>query len=188
MTNISSFKISNIHSASDSLLEKDVYLIVIHAAQIPPHLAVAVNGKLFTLTVKGATIDGELSPLLRLIRKKSIETIFIKLAVPSLFTLDQLREEIRKHTLAYPRVDVNIGTCLNPIKDFCSTIYETEIKNVNFLFDLLPQLYGQNIISSCYHLNLDRYLLGNSFYMNKYSMNDIYESIRKSQLTNSISN
>lgn len=180
--NSHSYKILNILPANEALLAQDVYLIVINAAQIPPHLAISVNGKLFTLTVKGATVDGELSALLRLIQKKSLETIFIKLTVPHLFTIDQLQEEIKKYTLAYPRVEVSIATCLNPIKDFCSTVYETETKNVNFLFDLLPKLYEQNIISSCYHLNLDRYLTNDSFYLNKYNMNDIYEGIRSSQL------
>ena len=178
-----SYQILNILPANETLLEKEVYLIVINAAHIPPHLALSVNGKLFTLTVKGATVDGALTSLIRLVKKRSIETIFIKLSIPQLFTLDQLKEEIRKHTLAYPRVDVNIGTCLNPIKDFCSTVYETEIKNVNFLFDLLPKLYDQKIITSCYHLNLDKYLDNNSFCLNRYNMNDIYEGIRNSQLT-----
>lgn len=177
-----SYKIPNILPANEPLLAADIYLIVINAAQIPPHLAVSINGKLFTLTVKGAMVDGELAPLLQLIKKKSIETIFIKLAIPQLFTMDQLREEIKKHTLAYPRVDVSIATCLNPIKDFCSSVYETETKNINFLFDLLPQLYQQNIINSCYQMNLDKYLSNNAFYLNKYTMSDIYEGIRNAQL------
>ena len=171
--------IPDIIPANEFLLMNDVYLIVLHASRVPPHLALSVNGKLYTLTVKGATVNGELISLLKLIRQRSIESIFIKLCVPELFTLQQLKNEIEKYTLAYPRVDVGVATCLNPIKDFCSSIYDTEISKVNFLYDLLPKLYEQKVITSCYHLNLDRHLTDDSFFMRRYSMNDIYESIRK---------
>lgn len=170
--------IPNIFPANEGLLLNDVYLVVLYATRIPPHLAISVNGKLFTLTVKGATINGELKALLKLIRQRNIDSIFIKLSVPAIFTLTQLHDEIKKYMLAYPRVDVGIATCLSPIKDFCSEIYETEIKNVNYVFDLLPKLYERGVITTCYHLNLDRYLVGNSFHLSKYNMNDIYEGIR----------
>src|SRR5438105_3167223 len=105
------YTISNIQKAEDAILLSDVYLILLYANRIPPHLAVSVNGKLFTLTTKGATVDGELASLLRLIKKNAIETIFVRLNVPALFTIAQLRDEIKKFTLAYPRVDVGIATC-----------------------------------------------------------------------------
>ena len=177
---INHYKIPNIIAANEAVLMNDVYLVVIHADRIPPHLLVSVQGKLFTLNVKGPSVDGELTNLLRLIKQRSIETIFIKLAVPAVFTLQQLSNEIKKHTLAYPRVDVGVATCLNPIKDFCSSIYETETTRVNFVFDLLPKLYEKEIITFCYHLNLEKKLQQNSFYISKYTMHDINEGIRQS--------
>ncbi len=176
------YTITNILPAKEELLSNDIFLVVLYAARIPPHLAVSVNGKLFTLSVKGASVDGNLSSLLRLIHKQRIETVFIKLSVPALFTIDDLKEEIKKYTLAYPRVDIGLATCLAPIRDFCGSVYEPEMKHVNFVYELLPMLYEKNIITSCYQLNLDQLMLGNTFGMNKYSMNDIYEGIRSANL------
>ena len=170
--------IPNILPAQEALLLNDVYLVILYATRVPPHLAVSINGKLFTLTVKGATVDGELKALLKLIQQRNIDSIFIKLSVPPVFTMEELRKEIKKYTLAYPRVDIGIATCLSPIKDFCFEIYDTEVQRVNYVFDLLPKLYEKNIITSCYHLNLDRYLSGDSFHLAKYTMNEIYEGIR----------
>jgi hypothetical protein len=170
--------IPNILPASELLLLNDIYLVVLYATRIPPHLAISVNGKLYTLTVKGATVDGELKALLKMIHHRNIDSIFIKLSIPPLFTLAELNEEIRKHTLAYPRVDVGIATCLSPIRDFCSQVYETEFKKVNFLFELLPELYKRGIVTTCYQLNLHHFMIGHSFYLSKYTMNDIYEGIR----------
>lgn len=177
------YKISNIFLAPEALLANDVYLIILYATRIPPHLALSIQGKLFSLSVKGPSVDGELSHLLRLIKQRAIETIFIKLSVPAIFTIEQLQNEIKKYTLAYPCVDIGIATCLNPIKDFCSSVYQTEIKNVNFVFELLPKLYQLEIITFCYHLNLEKYLEHNSLYLNKYSMYDIHEEIREANLS-----
>jgi hypothetical protein len=178
----SKYTITNILPAKEELLSNDIFLVVLYAARVPPHLAVSINGQLFTLSVKGPTVDGELSSLIRLIRKQNIETVFIKLSVPALFTMDELMKEIKKHTLSYPRVDIGLATCLAPIRDFCGSVYEPEMKHVNFVYELLPLLYAKNIISSCYQINLDRLMLGDTFEMNKYSMNDIYEGIRNIRL------
>lgn len=156
--------------------------MILYANRIPPHLAVTVNGKLFTLTTKGATVDGELAPMLRLIKKNNIETIFIRLNIPALFTMDQLHDEIKKYTLAYPRVDVGIATCLNPIRDFCGSVYEEEAKKANFIFELLPQLEAKRAVGECFYMNMERYISDNSFSLRTYTMNDIFEGIRKANL------
>src|ERR1035437_3459873 len=186
----SSYKISNLLPATDAVLMNDVYLVLLYATRIPPHLLVSVNGKIFTLSVKGANVDGELSALLTLIRRKNIETIFIRLQMPLLFTMEQLQEEIRNCTLAYPRDDIGIATCLTPIKDFCHSIYDTDTKNVNLIFDLLPKLQERNAMRECYQVNLRLTPYPspqgegslNSFELKMYEVNDVYEAIRNSSL------
>ena len=176
------YKISNLLPASDAVLMNDVYLLLLYATRIPPHLLISINGKIFTLSVKGATVDGELSALLTLIRRKNIETVFIRLTLPPLFTLEQLKEEIRGCTLAYPRADIGIATCLTPIKDFCHSVYDTESRNVNLIFDLLPKLQERNAMQDCFQMNMEKHLTGNSFALDIYEVNDVYEAIRKSSL------
>lgn len=176
------YKISNLLPATEALLLNDVYLVLLYATRVPPHLLVSVNGKIFTLSVKGATVDGELPALLKLIRKKNIETVFIRLQMPLLFTIEQLREEIRNCTLAYPRADIGIATCLTPIKDFCHSVYDTETKNVNLIFDLLPKLQERNAMKDCYYMNLRFSPASNSFEIKTYEVNDVYEAIRNSSL------
>jgi hypothetical protein len=176
------YRVFNVLPANDVVLKNDVFLILLYATRIPPHLLVAINGKIFALGVKCAIVDGELHTLLTHIRRKCIETLFIKLSLPPLFTMEKLKEEIRTCMLAYPRVDIGIATCLTPIKNFCTTIYQIETKNVNLIFDLLPKLEERHVLSGCYHLNLDKYLFKNSFALNKYQVNDVYEAIRSSSI------
>jgi hypothetical protein len=182
--------------ATEVVLMNDVYLILLHATRTPPHLLLSINGKTFTLSVKGAAVDGELPALLTLIRRKNIETLFIRLTLPALFTLEQLKAEIRSCTLAYPRADIGIATCLTPINDFCHLVYDTESKNINLIFDLLPKLEQKNLMKDCYQLNLrptsivieeakntsSKEVSNNSFELKRYEVNDVHEAIRKSSL------
>ena len=177
-----SYKMSNLLPATERLLMGDVFLVLLYVTRIPPHLIISINGKIFTISVKGATVDGELPALLTLIRRKNIETVFIRLALPPLFTLDQLKKEIRECTLAYPRAGIGVATCLTPIKNFCHSVYETESKNVNLIFDLLPKLQERNAMKDCYQMNLEKYLLNNAFSLHAYEMHDVYEAIRNSSL------
>lgn len=180
---MNAYNISNLQSVHDAELLNDVYLVLLYANRIPPHLLVAVNGKTFTLSVKGASVDGELAALLTLIRKKNIETIFLKLSLPPIFTINQLKEQIRACTLAYPRADIGIATCLSPINDFCHSIYNTQKKNVNLIFDLLPQLKEKKIIKKCYQMNLNHLVQdSNTFKIRVYQVNDVFEAIRGSAL------
>ncbi|MFH1004923.1 MAG: hypothetical protein V1781_05450 [Bacteroidota bacterium] len=174
-----SYKISSIIPANEVLLMNDVYLVLLYATRIPPHLLISINGKIFTLSVKGATVDGNLFTLLTFIRKRNIETIFIKLALPQFFTMEQLKNVIRKCTLFYPCVDIGFATCLAPIRDFCHSVYEIDKKSIHLIFDLLPKLQEQKVVKEYYQINLDKHLIGNSLLLKKYSMNDIYEAIRE---------
>ena len=120
--------------------------------------------------------------------------------MPPVFTMKKLMDEIRSCTLAYPRADIGIATCLTPIKDFCHSIYDTETKNVNLIFDLLPKLQERKIMRDCYQINLKAHLtppkesfrtipspqgegcLTNTFEIKTYQVNDVYEAIRSSSL------
>ena len=174
------YKITNFFPANELLLLNDIYLVLLYATRIPPHLLISVNGKIFTLNIKGATTDGNLFTLLALIRKKNIETIFIKLALPPLFTMEQLKEVIRRCTLFYPCVDIEFATCLAPIRDFCHLVYKTDKKNIRLIFDLLPKLQEQKVIRGYYQMNLDKQIIENSLLLKKYSVGDVCETIRKS--------
>lgn len=176
------FQLTNIFPANEKVLMNDCFLVLLHANRIPPHLLVSIHGKIFTLSVKGATVDGELASLLQLIRRKKIETVFIRLSLPPVFTFEQLQSEIRQCTLAYPRVDVGMATCLAPIRDFCGAVYKAETGQVNLVFDLISELRKVQAVRDCFHLNLDHLLVDRMLVMPVYRVNDVYEAIRRSAL------
>jgi hypothetical protein len=177
--------IQNILPANDAILTRDVFLVIMYADRIPPHILICVNGKLFSLSVKGHLLDEDLNLYLRTIRKYKIGTLFIKLVVPQIFTMEQLHDSIGRIMLSYPRIEMGSGlrdgnpvTCLAPVKDFCNSLYCTDMSGVQFIFDLLPKLEKQGVIGSSYHLNMERSLLPeNNFAMNTYTMYEVNENI-----------
>lgn len=179
------YLLNNILPANNTLLMRDIYLVMMHINRIPPHILISVNGKLFSLGVKGHLVGEDLTLYLRTIRKYKIETLFIKLIVPDILTIGQLQETITKITLSFPRIEPGLNlpdgstiTCLTPVKYFCSNIYNTEITGVKFIFDLLPKLEKQGVISNSYHLNMEKSLLpDNNFALNTYTMFEVNENI-----------
>ncbi|HEY6163012.1 MAG TPA: hypothetical protein VI112_17425, partial [Bacteroidia bacterium] len=79
-------------------------------------------------------------------------------------------------------VDVGIATCLNPIRDFCGSVYDADVKKANFIFELLPELEQKRAVGECFYMNMENYLRDNTFALRTYTMNDIYEGIRQSNL------
>lgn len=177
--------IHNILQADNVVLKRDIYLVIMYANRIPPHILLSINGKLFSLSVKGHLLDEDMNLYLRTIMKYKIETLFIKLIVPPVFTMEQLHKTVTQITLSYPRIEPGLTlpdgsqvTCLAPVKEFCNNIYHTDTAGVSFIFDLLPRLEKQGVIGCSYHLNMEKDLLPeNNFALNIYSMFEVNENI-----------
>ena len=174
----STYQIKNIIEGDEAQLLHGVYIMLVNAARIPPHLGIIIDGNLYSLNVKGPTVDGDLSTMLRTIKQRNIESIFIKLHVPSSITNEQLSDAARKYVLAYPAVEAGRTTCLAPIRDLCSSMFGIPGHSANFIYELLPLLEEKELLASCYHLNLGNYLENGSFFLQRYTMEDIDNQIR----------
>ncbi len=175
------FKIDNIKPlVSDELLNHGIYLHIVHATTAPPHLVLSINGKIFALSTKGPSIDGNMEQNLRFLRYKRVKTLFVKLKLPLLISSTDLLKKIRSIVTAYPRVDIGIATCLTPIKEFCSEIYQTNTQDVQLIFDLFPKLKDQQLVDDIYHLHLEDDLVGNDLLIDQYSVFEVNECIHSS--------
>lgn len=176
--------VHNILPVDNHPIKTEVYIVVMHASRIPPHILLCVHGKLFSLSVKGSLVDEDISVYLRTIKKHRIETLFIQLAPPPVFTMEQLQEIVTGITLSYDNLKPGLITCLTPVKDFCRSVYQTDTGNVKFIFELLPKLRQQGVTGNTYHLNMESRLksTGNIFALKTYSMFEVNEHIHLSGL------
>tara|TARA_B100000963_G_C22414147_1_gene574636 strand:+ start:76 stop:627 length:552 start_codon:yes stop_codon:yes gene_type:complete len=179
---MSDFKILNLQSLSEQKLYQGVYLLILNARTVPPHLSLTVSGKVYGVNTKGPTFDKDVNVYLNYIKKYNVESIFVQLKLPPLYTDEEMLSAVRKVVKAYPRVDIGAATCLTPIKAFMNSAYKTEVHDVHLLFDLLPKLQSQNIVEGYYQMNLDDAMLKGELLMKRYSVFEVNEAIHKSLL------
>ena len=176
---MSDFKILNLQPLIEEQLYEGVYLLILNARTVPPHLSLTVSGKVYGISTKGPTFDKDVNIYLNHIKKHNVESVFIKLKLPVVYTDDQMLSAVRQVVKAYPRVDIGAATCLSPIKDFMSSAYQTEVHDVHLIFDLLPKLQEQDIIEGYFQMNLEEAMIAGELLMKRYSVFEVNEAIHK---------
>ena len=153
-------------------IESGLYLVILHASDIPPHIGIIYNEKYFSLTVAGQTLGDDVQVLKKLIHRKKIKTLFIR-HVDGLNSMDNIRNTF----LEEKRVQGNI-TCLFPIKKVLAEMYDKSIARVKFIYDVLPVLYKTKSIDAVYHLNMNEEIENGTFSFTRYTMDDILDRIK----------
>lgn len=176
---MSDFKILNLQSLVEEQLYEGVYLLILNARTVPPHLSLTVSGKVYGISTKGPTFDKDVDVYLNHIKKQNVESVFVKLKLPSVYSDVQMLDAVRQVVKAYPRVDIGAATCLSPIKDFMSSAYQTEVHDVHLIFDLLPKLQSQGVIEGYYQMNLDDAMAKGELLMKRYTVFEVNEVIHK---------
>lgn len=177
---MNSYKIENIQTLSLNKGQFDffndkVFLLLLHVDKIPPHLAMLVGGKGYSLTIYGPKVNWELSDILRLVSVKKVKSLFFELDIPDMrnWTWKELNELAVEHTLANSSVDSKKITCLYPLKQFCSDVYSVDCKSVNFIFDLIPKLYDSGAVKNVYQANVELDTKEGDFNLPRYTMEDV---------------
>ena len=177
----SAYTITDVVVANDLLLQQGTYIVLVHATSRPPHLALLIDGALFSLSTKGPKLAMPLEVQLRMIHSKQIPSLFLKLETTLFFHQNQLFKAANAHTVAFSRVEVGVATCLSPIKNFCAGIFELDISRVDSIFDLLPLLFQKKLVLSSHHFYLNSHITNSCFQLAAYTMEDIYNSIVQSE-------
>lgn len=171
------FQILDLLPLKDEQLQEGVYLLIMNARTVPPHLLLTVSGKVYGISTKGPSFDQSVGVYLNLIKKKNIESVFVKLKLPAVYTDEQMLSSVRSIVKAYPRVDIGAATCLSPIKLFMNQMYSTEVHDVHLIFDLLPKLKSQGVIEGYYQKNLDDAMKKGELLMKRYTVFEVNEAI-----------
>ncbi len=147
------FSINKQFSEEDLL--NGIYIAVIHASRIPPHIGIIADGKYNSLSIKGQDINVPAAALIKNSRQRKIPSLFIKIKPHSTFSAAYLKEHFITNVQQFPRVDIGIATCLSPLKLFFEEIYNVPMKDINYLFELVPLLHSMGLIENISSLFID---------------------------------
>lgn len=172
------YKINFNKSFDEQDLSKGLFIAVIHATRIPPHIGMIVDKSYHSLSIKGQDINTPIAALIKNSTIRKIPTLFIKVKSHPTFSDIYLREHFITNVQQFERVDIGVATCLSPIKLFFEEVYGVSMQHVNYLYELLPVLESEGLIESVSSLNVDEKNYQLPIYTNK-EINAGIDEVRK---------
>jgi hypothetical protein len=167
------YKLNIDRQFNESELLKGIYITLIHATRIPPHIGMIMDKKYHSLSIKGRDINTPVPALIKNSSIRKISTLFIKIKSHPTFSETYLREHFITNVEQFERVDIGVATCLSPIKLFFEEVYNLQLREISYLYELLPLLDAEGLIDSVSSLNVDQ----NSYNLPIYTNKEINEGI-----------
>jgi hypothetical protein len=157
-------------------VKKGVYLVLLHANNIPPHIGLLIDNTYHSLTVKGHELNINGNVLLKNISLRKICAVFIKLKKHPVFSNSHISETFIEQVKLFDKVNEQGNTCLSPIRLFFEEFYAIPKEYIKLIFDLLYYLNQNEFIDTSYGTNLGL-LKENMFYLQTYNEKDLNEQI-----------
>ena len=179
ITTNTKFHITITQQFNDNKLLRGMWIVLINAKRIPPHVGMIFNGKYNSLNITGQEIDINVLALLKRIEVQKIKAVFIKLKPHPVFSLDYLCEHFKIQVKKYPRVDNGSATCFTPVKNFFVENHALLESDIEYLYHLFPQLYAQEVITESFTVNCDEQDIDeeNKFYLPVYTRQNIEDKL-----------
>lgn len=175
---LTSYKLNiNKHFSEEELLN-GLFLVVIHATRIPPHIGIISKKYYHSLSIKGQEINIPAEAFIRNTIQRNIPCLFIKIKKHPVFSYDFLNEHFISNVKEFPEVEVGIATCLSPIKLFFDEVYNIPMNKVNYLYELLPVLEAEDLIENTSSLFVDE----KNYQLPIYSFEEINEGIEHAKV------
>lgn len=125
-------------------IQHGIYLWILHADKIPPHIGISVNGSYFSLKYNGKDENIPVQSVLRLLEKKRIPSIIQEMKMD--FTLEQLQSIYKSFMCA----ETSKASCLSPI---VKLIYNQQLDLI--LPELLTRLSQEERLGKQFLLHLN---------------------------------
>jgi len=166
------FPLKIYQQTTDNSLNKGLWIVVLHATRIPPHVGLLFDGMYFSFNLKGLELNVSLSVLLRTIELQNIKTLFIKIRNHPVFSIHYLREVFENELKNYTKLTAQ-NTCFKPVKLFFEENFLFCSCSMNYLFELFPALDENNMIENTIGLHLNGHIHDSNFYLKEYSIDQI---------------
>lgn len=133
-----SYHFSSISDLSDvTILNNGLFLCVLHADKIPPHIGISINGLYYSLKAKGKDIALPVNEVFKVVERKKIATLFIDVKA------DISKMEIETVFSEFDKAIAYQTSCLSPLKQ----LFQLG-SNVQKLSDFLLEIDQKKMIGS----------------------------------------
>ena len=158
-------------------VKKGIYLVLLHANRVPPHIGMMIDNEYHSLTIKGQELSISGNALLKNIGLRKIPTVFIKIKKHPVFSNQHLNESFIEQVKLFDKVNPEGNTCLSPIKLFFEEYFAIKKDKIHLVFDLLNALKENDFIEETCGMNLGE-TNQNIFYLQPYNEADLQVQIK----------
>ena len=174
----SPYTLSVSDSFKEEALQKNTWLVILHASRTPPHIGILIDGNYNSLTIKGHELDINITVLLKTIQQKKIESLFIQLKKHPVFSTDYQKEICQYYIKQFTQVKVNEASCLSPIKLFLQEFYAICENKQELLFELIERLKQNQYIDLTYGVNIEDKIEEKEFSLPMYTNEQLQDVIK----------
>lgn len=163
-----------------SEVRKGVFLVLLHANRVPPHIGLMMDFKYHSLAIKGRELNVSGEAILKNIALRKIPAVFMRIKKHPVFSNEHQGECFAEILKQFDRVNNN-DTCLSPVRQFFSEFYAIDKARIDLVFDLLEALKQNNFAEDAFGAHLGP-LKGNIFYLQPYNRQDLEKQIGRELL------
>ena len=171
--------LSGVTEANPFRLGKGIYLVLLHATRIPPHIGMLFDGTYHSLTVKGKDSDVPFQALTRNILLRKLPSLFLEIKTGSAHSAAEMSGIFKDLLAPYNRVEAGQATCLSPVKQFFTEVSGIPAENVSYVYELIPLLQARGLAGAASGFFLEEKLESGSYRFPWYTMQEIDSGIRQ---------
>ncbi|MEO5643207.1 MAG: hypothetical protein ABIQ40_15135 [Bacteroidia bacterium] len=173
------FVLNTILPGGDKDFQEGIYIILFNATSTPPHLLLAVDGKIYSITDSGRQMGSPLEKLLLFIKRKNIPSIFVEWKTSNVESIEKITKE---QFSRYERVVEGKISCLFPIRDVVAAVLGNEMRQANFIFELLPLMEKVNATGDIFELNMADTITKGNFKLLTYTKEQLSTALQSASL------
>ena len=156
---------------NESYLRKFSGIVLINAHKKPPHIGFYSCGKYFSLTTNEVQVNQDLGVLFELINRKKIPSLFV--------TFNKILDNSKVIDVFENYSDLSSGiTCISPIKKIVTDLFQEDVSQIEFVYQLIPFLEKANHVSSFSHVYCEDLIRNNFFTLTTYTMSEVVSRIK----------
>jgi len=157
-------------------IKKGIYLVLLHANRVPPHIGMMMDNVYHSLSIKGQELNVSGEALLKNIALRKIPSVFLEIQRHPVFSNDYLGECFAEQVKQFDKVNAQGNTCLSPVKLFFCEFYALDGSKIDLVFDLLDGLDKNSFAGPAFGAHLGT-LKQNIFYLHPYKRADLDRQI-----------
>jgi hypothetical protein len=170
------FSLTEVFAGAKEQVQHGTWIVLLNPQELPPHLLVCHNSRLYSLSVSGRQLGSPLEKLMSWCERKNVPSLFIEWKTGMRDTI-YFEELLNASFSRYARVEAGKNSCLFPVRDLAAKVHGEQMSQARFIFELLPLLQQKNSLGKSLAIGME--ISDTRFELLSYSEEELARAIEK---------